>query len=101
MSGALPNFLAAAAHGEHNSQCFQVFGFDVMLDGTGRPWLLEVNLDPALGTESPIDHKIKSHMLVPPRLRKGRLRCRCPPLGKSPKLRPARCRTLMRRLFQR
>ena len=64
MSGALPNFVAAAAHGEHNSQCFQVFGFDVMLDGTGRPWLLEVNLDPALGTESPIDHKIKSHMLV-------------------------------------
>lgn len=64
MSGALPNYLAAAAHGEHNSQCFQVFGFDVMLDGTGRPWLLEVNLDPALGTESPIDHKIKSHMLV-------------------------------------
>lgn len=64
MSGALPNFLAAAAHGQHNSQCFQVFGFDVMLDGTGRPWLLEVNLDPALGTESPIDHKIKSHMLV-------------------------------------
>ena len=64
MSGALPNFLAAAAHGEHNSQCFQVFGFDVMLDGTGTPWLLEVNLDPALGTESPIDHKIKSHMLV-------------------------------------
>ena len=64
MSGALPNYLAAAAHGEHNSQCFQVFGFDVMLDGTGRPWLLEVNLDPALCTESPIDHKIKSHMLV-------------------------------------
>ena len=64
MSGALPNFVAAAAHGEHNSQCFQVFGFDVMLDGTGRPWLLEVNLDPALGTESPIDHKIKSHMLI-------------------------------------
>ena len=45
MSGALPNFLAAAAHGEHNSQCFQVFGFDVMLDGTGRPWLLEVMQD--------------------------------------------------------
>lgn len=64
MSAALPNFVAAAAHGRHNTQCFQVFGFDVMLDGNGRPWLLEVNLDPALGTESPIDHKIKSNMLL-------------------------------------
>lgn len=44
MSAALPNFVAAAAHGKHNTQCFQVFGFDVMLDGNGRPWLLEVRL---------------------------------------------------------
>ena len=64
MSSALPIFVAAAAHGKHNTQCFQVFGFDVMFDATGRPWLLEVNLDPALGTESPIDHKIKSNMLL-------------------------------------
>ena len=56
--------VAAAAEGKPNSQCFQVFGFDVMLDATGRPWLLEVNLDPALGTESPIDLKIKSNMLL-------------------------------------
>ena len=64
MSGALSTFVAAAAHGQHNTQCFQVFGFDVMLDASGKPWLLEVNLDPALGTESPIDLKIKSNMLL-------------------------------------
>lgn len=29
-----------------------------------RPWLLEVNLDPALRTESPLDLKIKSSMLI-------------------------------------
>ena len=41
--------------GRANTQCFQLFGFDVMLDANCRPWLLEVNLDPALGTESPLD----------------------------------------------
>merc|ERR1719382_2223098 len=47
-----------------NTQCFQLFGFDVMLDAEARPWLLEVNLDPALRTESPLDLKVKSRMLL-------------------------------------
>lgn len=44
--------------------CFQLFGFDVMFDGHKKPWLLEVNCDPALGTEAPVDLKVKSTMLV-------------------------------------
>jgi len=35
-----------------------------MLDAHAKPWLLEVNLDPALRTESPLDLKIKSQMLI-------------------------------------
>ena len=54
----------AAHRGEPNRQCFQLFGFDVMLDKDAKPWLLEVNLDPALRTESPLDLKVKSQMLV-------------------------------------
>ena len=118
----------AAGRGEPNRTCFQVFGFDVMLDAqyacrsrpsrllhlylwllstpacvrtaldpstvwlltapacprrspapaahprallwspprrlSAKPWLLEVNLDPALRTESPLDLKIKSAMLL-------------------------------------
>jgi len=54
----------AAGRGEPNRQCFQVFGFDVMLDAHAKPWLLEVNLDPSLRTESPLDLKIKSQMLI-------------------------------------
>lgn len=42
----------------------QIFGFDVMLDAHAKPWLLEVNLDPALKTDSPLDLRIKSNMLV-------------------------------------
>ena len=61
---SLKAHLPAAARGEPNRTCFQVFGFDVMLDEQGKPWLLECNLDPALRTESPLDLKIKSTMLV-------------------------------------
>ena len=43
---------------------FQLFGFDVMLDAGLRPWLLEVNLDPALQTDSPLDLRVKSELLV-------------------------------------
>jgi len=42
---------------------FQLFGFDVMLDEDLKPWLLEVNLDPALGTDSPLDFRVKGPLL--------------------------------------
>ena len=32
---------------EHRSNCFEVYGFDFMLDKHYNPWLLEVNLSPA------------------------------------------------------
>ena len=64
MVDALRTYVPAAARGEPNRSCFQVFGFDVMLDAEAKPWLLEVNLDPALRTESPLDLSIKSSMLV-------------------------------------
>jgi len=35
----------------------------VLIDDALKPWLLEVNLSPSLGTDSPLDLKVKSHML--------------------------------------
>ena len=46
------------------ASCFQLFGFDLMLDGDGRPWLLEVNGDPGLRTESPIFLTINAPMVA-------------------------------------
>ena len=35
-------------HVPHRNNCFQLFGFDVMIDDELNPWLLEVNLSPSL-----------------------------------------------------
>ena len=53
----------AVARGEPTRQSFQVFGFDVMLDAGAKPWLLEVNGDPQMTTQSPVDLRVK---VLPP-----------------------------------
>merc|ERR1719353_2820788 len=40
--------------------CFEVFGFDVLLDQDLKPWLLEVNVSPSLSSSSPLDRRIKT-----------------------------------------
>ena len=44
----------------HKSNCFELLGYDVLIDSDLKPWLMEVNLSPSLATESPLDLKIKS-----------------------------------------
>jgi hypothetical protein len=48
----------------HPSNCFELLGFDVLLDDQLKPWLLEVNLCPSLNVETPLDIEIKTKMLV-------------------------------------
>ena len=43
---------------------FELYGFDVLLDSDLKPWLIEVNLSPSLGTDSPLDFHIKSTLLT-------------------------------------
>lgn len=47
---------------KHN--CFELFGFDILIDSKLEPWLLEVNLTPALSCDSPLDQKIKSNVIA-------------------------------------
>lgn len=47
-----------------NSMCFQVLGFDVMIDKNFKPWLIEVNQSPSFATDSPLDYKTKKAVLA-------------------------------------
>lgn len=42
----------------------ELFGFDILIDDTLKPWLLEVNLTPSLGCDSPLDVRLKSALIA-------------------------------------
>lgn len=46
-----------------NAMCFEVLGFDVILDSKARPYILEVNHTPSFTTDSPLDWKIKKRVI--------------------------------------
>jgi hypothetical protein len=47
----------------HKSNCFELFGYDVLIDSDLKPWLVEINLSPSLACESPLDLTIKSNLI--------------------------------------
>jgi len=47
----------------YKGQCYEVYGFDVIIDENFRPWLLEVNVAPSLSSSSPYDKMVKTILL--------------------------------------
>jgi hypothetical protein len=45
------------------NKCFEVLGFDVILDHKLKPWLLEVNHTPSFTADTPFDYKIKFDLI--------------------------------------
>ncbi|XP_054527199.1 tubulin polyglutamylase TTLL6 isoform X10 [Pan troglodytes] len=46
-----------------NSACFEILGFDILLDHKLKPWLLEVNHSPSFSTDSRLDKEVKDGLL--------------------------------------
>lgn len=42
---------------------FEVFGYDVLIDRHLKPWLIEVNSSPSMGTDSELDDRVKHEMI--------------------------------------
>jgi hypothetical protein len=59
------NFIqnAMKKNGTHRTNCFEILGFDVLIDSDLKPWLLEVNLSPSLACDAPLDLSIKSNLV--------------------------------------
>ena len=43
--------------------CFEIFGFDFLLDIYGTPWLIEANTNPCLDESSPVLKMLLPRML--------------------------------------
>ena len=45
------------------NNCYELFGYDILIDNYINPWLLEINLSPSLAFDSPLDLKIKANLI--------------------------------------
>ena len=43
--------------------CFEILGFDILIDSTLKPFLLEVNHTPSFTTDTPLDSFIKKNLI--------------------------------------
>jgi tubulin polyglutamylase TTLL5 len=55
--------ISSASTDQKSMNCFELLGFDVLIDNNFKPWLLEVNLSPSLNIDSKLDFSTKGSLL--------------------------------------
>lgn len=64
LSGENSIYQAVKKNCIHKTNCFELFGYDILIDSDLKPWLVEINLSPSLAVESPLDMQIKSNLIA-------------------------------------
>jgi tubulin polyglutamylase TTLL6/13 len=47
-----------------DSMCFEILGFDILIDHKLKPWLIEINSAPSFATDTPLDFKLKKDVIA-------------------------------------
>ncbi|XP_043075138.1 probable tubulin polyglutamylase TTLL2 [Puntigrus tetrazona] len=55
--------LAAVPCAPSSPNCLELLGFDILIDASYKPWLLEVNYSPALSLDCPADVSVKKGLV--------------------------------------
>ncbi|KAJ3141630.1 Tubulin polyglutamylase ttll4 [Geranomyces variabilis] len=64
ISGHTSNASGVRMFSRSRTSCYELFGFDVLLDARLKPWLMEVNISPSLKASCDMDFAIKHELVV-------------------------------------
>lgn len=57
------SYMASHSDNFSNDMCFEVLGFDIIIDHKLNPYLLEINYTPSFTTDTPLDRLIKKNLI--------------------------------------